>query len=68
MEEINMKFNQNVITKVGNYKVVTTMTRVLVYLSNRLIGSAGCIRPSDFDFDSLFNFALHKSGSKIEVA
>lgn len=61
------KINQNVITKVNCYKVITTMTKVFVYLDNKLIGSAGCIRPSDFDFDALYKMALHKSGSKIEV-
>lgn len=63
-----MKHNQNAITKVGCYKVETTMGMVFVYQNGRLVGSAGVQNPKDFDFDTLFNIALHKSGSKIEVA
>lgn len=63
-----MKYNQNTITKIGNYKVETTMGMVFVYLNGKLVGSAGVQNPKDFDFDTLFHLALHKSGSKIQVA
>ena len=62
-----MKCNQNTITKVGNYKVETTMGMVFVYQNGKLVGSAGIQNPKDFNFDALFHIALHKSGSKIEV-
>lgn len=64
------KINQNAIVRIDGYKVVTTMTRVLVYAGeklNKLIGCAGCKKPSDFDFDALYKMALHKSGSKIAL-
>ena len=59
---------KNTKTKVGNYKVETTMKMVSVYQNGKLVGSAGVQNPKDFDFDALFHIALHKSGSKIEVA
>ena len=63
-----MKYNQNTITKIGNYKVETTMKTVSVYQNGKLISSAGVQNPKDFDFDALFHIALHKLGSKIQVA
>ena len=48
------------------YQVFCTDTTVFVYQGSRLIGSAGVRRKEDFDFDALFRFALHKSGSGIE--
>ena len=59
-----MKINQNAIVKVGVYKVVSTMTKVQVYLGNKLIGIAGVIKAKDFDFDTLFNLALHNQVQK----
>ena len=66
---MELKFMQNSFetTKEG-YDVVTTMTRVDVYLGRKLVGSAGVKNPKDFDYYSLLNFVKHKSGSKIQVA
>ena len=64
------KLNQNASVKFGGYKIVTTRTRLFVYNDencNKLVGCAGVKNPNDFDFDTLFRMALHKSGSKIEV-
>lgn len=66
-----MKKNQNAIVKIDGYKVITTMTKVFVYAGeklNKLVGCAGVKNPKDFDFNALYKIALHKSGSKIEVA
>ena len=65
------KINQNAIVKIDGYKVITTMTKLFVYAGeklNKLIGCAGCAKPSDFDFDALYKFALHKAGSNLEIA
>ena len=59
---------KNTKTKVGNYKVETTMKMVSVYQNGKLVGSAEVQNPKDFDFDMLYKFALHKLGSKIQVA
>jgi len=63
-----MKFNQNVFTKYGQYEVDTTMTSVFIYSKGKCIGSASVRKAEDFDFDTLFHLALHKSGSTIQVA
>ena len=63
-----MKFNQNVFTKHGHYEVDTTMTSVFVYSMGKCVGSASVRKAEDFDFDTLFRLALHKSGSTIQVA
>lgn len=63
-----MKFNQNVFTKHGHYKVDTTMTSVFVYSMGKCVGRASVRKAEDFDFDTLFRLALHKSGSTIQVA
>lgn len=57
--------------KFENNFVVTTKTKLFVYRDekcNYLIGCAGVKNPKDFDFNVLYKIALHKSGSKIEVA
>lgn len=55
----------------GNFFIISTKTKLFVYADeklNNLVGFAGVKNPKDFDFDALFRFAMHKSGSKIEVA
>lgn len=65
-----MKENQN--RGLFSYKgmtVETTMTKVIIYdANNEIIGQAGVDDSRDFDFEILYNFAIHKSGSKIQVA
>ena len=61
------KINQNAIVDVNGHTVITTNTKCFVYQGKRLIGSSGCVRSKDFDFDTLYALAMHKSGSKIEI-
>lgn len=48
--------------------IVTTNKAVIVYDNNQYVGSASVIREKDFDYESLLNIALHKSGATLEVA
>lgn len=48
--------------------VFTTNKALFIYRGNELIGSASVINAKDFNYDALLKFALHKSGSKIDVA
>lgn len=47
--------------------VVTTMTKLFIYMNGKCIGSAGVSRAEDFDFDALYTIAREKSGSKISA-
>lgn len=60
-----MKDFQNTITERDEHKVVTTNTRLFVYQGDRCIGSSGCIRPKDFNFNALYKLAMQKSGEQI---
>lgn len=50
------------------YTVVTTMTKLFIYLGRKEIGSAGVMRAADFDYDSLLGLAFMRSGSSIMAA
>ena len=62
-----MKKFQNDEIEVDGNVVVTTMTKLLVYKNGKLIGMSGCSKPSEFNFDELYSWAIHKSGSNIQV-
>lgn len=51
------------------HAVSTMMTKVFIHSSNKLsspvIYSAGCNKASDFDYDALIAFAIHKFGKEI---
>lgn len=46
--------------KVGAYNVEYTRTKVIVYLGDRRVGSAGVRDPKDFDFEMLVRLAKHQ--------
>ncbi len=60
------KFNMPIYRSI---KIVSTNKKVIVYNEkDERIGEAGVKREADFDFETLLNFAMETSGSKIEVA
>lgn len=60
MKNSKLKIGQNDTVVKGKFTIVTTMTKMFVYIGEKLVGSAGVLRGNDFDFETLFKLSLHE--------